>query len=203
MIRIQNLKKAFDDKIIFDHFDLEIPDGQFAILSGRSGAGKTTLLNMIGGLEPLTDGEIRVDTYTFTKDSRPPRSYFQTKVGFIFQNYGLVDNKTVRQNLEMVRKKFRTGVSIEQALRNVGLESAQDQPVYKLSGGEQQRVALARLMLKQCDIILADEPTGSLDWENAMHVVELIKQLNQSGKTIVMVTHDQRLLSSAERIVQL
>ena len=203
MIRIQNLKKAFDDKIIFDHFELEIPDGQFAILSGRSGAGKTTLLNMIGGLESLTDGEIRVDTYTFTKDSRPPRSYFQTKVGFIFQNYGLVDNKTVRQNLEMVRKKFRTGVSIEQALRNVGLESAQDQPVYKLSGGEQQRIALARLMLKQCDIILADEPTGSLDWENAMHVVELIKQLNQSGKTIVMVTHDQRLLSSAERIVQL
>ena len=203
MICIQNLKKSFEEKIIFDHFELEIPDGQFAILSGKSGAGKTTLLNMIGGLEPLTDGEIHVDSYVFTKDSKPPRSYFQTKIGFIFQNYGLVDNKTVRQNLEMVRAKFRTDISIEQALRNVGLEAAQDQPVYKLSGGEQQRIALARLMLKQCDIILADEPTGSLDWENALRVIDIIKQLNQSGKTIGMVTHDQRLLSSAERIVQL
>ena len=90
-----------------------------------------------------------------------------------------------------------------QALENVGMERVQDQAVYKLSGGEQQRIALARLMLKKCDIILADEPTGSLDWENAQHVIEIIQQLNQNGKTIIMVTHDQRLLSSAERIVKL
>lgn len=203
MIKIHNLRKVFDDKVIFNDFQLEIPNGQFVIFTGKSGAGKTTLLNMIGGLEPVTDGEIQVDSYTFNSSTRTPRSFFQTKVGFVFQNYGLVDNKTVRQNLEMVHKKYRTGISVMQALENVGMERVQDQAVYKLSGGEQQRIALARLMLKKCDIILADEPTGSLDWENAQHVIEIIQQLNQNGKTIIMVTHDQRLLSSAERIVKL
>lgn len=203
MIRIQSLKKVFDDRVLFDNFQLEIPDGEFVILSGKSGAGKTTLLNMIGGLEPLSDGEIHVDSYAFTKHSKTPRSYFQTKVGFLFQNYGLVDNKSVIQNLNIVQKKSRTDISPEQALKNVGMEHAANQYVYKLSGGEQQRVALARLMLKKCDIILADEPTGSLDWENAVRVIDIIKELNRMGKTIIMVTHDQRLLSAAERIVQL
>lgn len=203
MIKIHNLRKVFDAKVIFNDFQLEIPNGQFVIFTGKSGAGKTTLLNMIGGLEQVTDGEIQVDSYTFNSNTRTPRSFFQTKVGFVFQNYGLVDNKTVRQNLEMVHKKYRTRISVMQALENVGMERVQDQAVYKLSGGEQQRIALARLMLKKCDIILADEPTGSLDWENAQHVIEIIQQLNQNGKTIIMVTHDQRLLSSAERIVKL
>ena len=158
MIRIQNLKKVFDDRILFDNFQLEIPDGEFVILSGKSGAGKTTLLNMIGGLEPLSDGEIHVDSYTFTKHSKTLRSYFQTKVGFLFQNYGLVDNKSVIQNLNIVQKKCRTDISPEQALKNVGMEHAANQYVYKLSGGEQQRVALARLMLKKCDITLSPKP---------------------------------------------
>ena len=203
MIKIHNLKKVFDDKTIFDHFQLEIPTGQFVILSGKSGAGKTTLLNMIGGLETITDGEIIVDEYTISKKAKIPRSFFQTKIGFVFQNYGLVDNKTVKQNLNMVHPKYRTVISIEQALQNVGMEKEIDQYVYKLSGGEQQRIALARLMLKKCDVILADEPTGSLDWDNAVKVIEIIKQLNQSGKTIIMVTHDKRLLECAERVVEL
>lgn len=203
MINIKNLKKSFDDKVLFNNFQLKIPDGQFIIFTGKSGSGKTTLLNMIGGLETVTDGEIQVDSYIFNNRTRVPRSFFQTKVGFVFQNFGLVDNKTVRQNLEMVHKKYRTEISVEQALKDVGMEKLQDQVVYKLSGGEQQRIALARLMLKKCDIILADEPTGSLDWENAQQVIEIIQQLNRKGKTIVMVTHDQRLLSSAGRTFKL
>ncbi len=203
MIKIENLKKSFDEKVLFDNFGLEIPDGEFVIFTGKSGAGKTTLLNMIGGLEKVTDGEIHVDSYTFNNHTNTPRSFFQTKAGFVFQNYGLVDNKTVKQNLEMVHKKFRTDITAEQALKNVGLEKELDTPVYKLSGGEQQRVALARLMMKKCDIILADEPTGSLDWDNAVRVIEIIKKLNESGKTIVMVTHDERLLSSGEKTIKL
>lgn len=203
MIKIKHLCKKFDDHVIFDDFNLIVPDNEFIIISGSSGCGKSTLLNMIGGLESITDGTIDVNGYILTKKSKVKRSYFQKQVGFLFQNFALVDNKTVLQNLNMIHPKCRTQTSIETALESVGLKDKADVPVYTLSGGEQQRVALARLMLKQCDIILIDEPTASLDWENAGIVMNLIEKIHRMNKTIVMVTHDSRLYNSADKVVKL
>ncbi|MEE0880367.1 MAG: ATP-binding cassette domain-containing protein, partial [Turicibacter sp.] len=135
--------------------------------------------------------------------SKQKVQYFRKKVGFLFQNFALVDNKTVEQNLSFIRKQDRTKYTIEDALKRVGLEDKLKQKVYTLSGGEQQRVALARLFLKQCEIILADEPTGSLDEANTVRVMNILKELNEAGKTIILVTHDEKIKQMAGRVIDL
>jgi putative ABC transport system ATP-binding protein len=202
MITIQHLTKTFDEKVVFSDFNLTIEDGDFVIFSGPSGCGKTTLLNMIGAIERIEKGEIIVDGLNI-KNKRNHLTYFRTKIGFLFQNFALVDSKTVKDNLKLIRKDCQTDMSIEEALSIVGLEEKLNKKVYTLSGGEQQRVALARLMLKKCDIILADEPTGSLDKKNAEAVLNVLKQLNEQGKTIILVTHDEEIKKQGNRVVQL
>jgi len=202
MIEIKNITKKFDDNTIFSDFNLTIEDGDFIIFSGPSGCGKTTLLNMIGAIEKIDSGEIIVDGMDI-KDKRNHLKYFRTKIGFLFQNFALVDNKTVKENLKFIRKDCKTSLSIEEALNIVGLEEKLNKRVYTLSGGEQQRVALARLMLKKCDVILADEPTGSLDKKNAKDVLNILKQLNEQGKTIILVTHDEDIKKQGNRVVNL
>lgn len=177
MIQIEHLKKKFGDKILFDDFNLTIDDGEFVVLSGDSGRGKTTLLNMIGAIEPFDAGRILVDGIDIS-NKKNQLFYLQQKVGFLFQNFALIDYKTVRQNLQLIKKKSRSETTLEDALQQVGLATKVNQKVYSLSGGEQQRVALARLMMKQCDIIFADEPTGSLDRKNAEHVMNIIQMFS-------------------------
>lgn len=202
MIQIQGVSKTFAGKSLFENLSLQIETGDFVIFSGPSGCGKTTLLNMVGALEPLDAGQILVDGQDITK-KRNQLDYFRTKIGFLFQNFALVDHKTVRQNLEIVQKRYRSGRTIEEVLSAVGLEEKVDKKVYMLSGGEQQRVALARLMLKKCDIILADEPTGSLDQANAERVMTILQELNASGKTVILVTHDEAIKKQGNRLVEL
>lgn len=202
MIEIKNLHKSFEDCKLFSNLNITIQDGEFVILSGVSGCGKTTLLNMIGSIEKIDDGEILVDGINITKPKNQ-LEYFRTKVGFLFQNFALVDNKTVRENLKLIRNDSKSDISIEEALEMVGLIKKIDQKVYKLSGGEQQRVALARLMVKKCDIILADEPTGSLDKVNAESVIEILKSMNKMGKTIIMATHNENYKKIGTRIINL
>ncbi|WP_456318255.1 ATP-binding cassette domain-containing protein [Priestia megaterium] len=136
-------------------------------------------------------------------NSKEHLNYFRTKIGFLFQNFALVDNKTVKENLKLIHKNSRTNISIESALQTVGLQNKLNKKVYTLSGGEQQRVALARLMLKKCDVILADEPTGSLDKANAEKVLNILKELNEQGKTIILVTHDENIKKQGNRIINL
>lgn len=202
MIEIKNITKKFDEKIVFSNLSLKIEDGEFVIFSGPSGCGKTTLLNIIGAIESLDDGEIIVDGINI-KSKKNHLNYFRTKIGFLFQNFALVDNKTVKENLKLIRKDCKSKVSVDEALRTVSLEEKINKKVYTLSGGEQQRVALARLMLKKCDIILADEPTGSLDKNNAETVIKILKQLNDQGKTIILVTHDEEIKKQGTRVVNL
>ncbi|WP_102401091.1 ABC transporter ATP-binding protein [Haloimpatiens massiliensis] len=202
MIKIKNLNKKFDDKIVFSNLNLEIEDGEFIILGGPSGCGKTTLLNMIGAIEKFDSGEIIVDGIDI-KNKRNHLNYFRKKIGFLFQNFALVDNKTVKENLKIISKDCKTNLSMEEALRIVGLKDKLNKKVYTLSGGEQQRVAIARLMLKKCDVILADEPTGSLDRKNAEAVINILKELNTQGKTIVLVTHDEYIKKQGNRVVNL
>ena len=135
--------------------------------------------------------------------TKKKRDLFSYKLGFLFQNFALLEGKTVAQNLQIIEKKVRTEKSIDQVLFEVGLQGKKDMKVYKLSGGEQQRLALARLMLKQCDVILADEPTGSLDEENADMVMQILHFLNQMGKTIILVTHNKKIIESEGNVIKL
>lgn len=203
MIELKNVTKAYGNKTIFSKLSFRIDTGEFVVFSGKSGCGKSTMLSLIGGIEKATSGQIIVDGTDITNNYNRIK-YFSEKVAFLFQNFALSENKTVKQNLEMVPKKSRSGVSIPDALKAVSIEDKLNEYIYTLSGGEQQRVALARIMIKKCDIILADEPTGSLDKENANAVIDILKKLNtENGKTVIMVTHDEELKKVGNRIINM
>ncbi len=201
-VEIKNVNKHFGEKRLFDNFSCDIKQGDFVVITGASGCGKTTLLNMIGGLESVTSGKISVAGLEIT-NQKNLQIYYRDIVGFVFQNFALVEQKTVEENLKMIHKKGQTEVSVQEALRSVGMEKALKQKVYSLSGGEQQRIALARLRLKNCQLILADEPTGSLDRKNGQLVMEILHEMNAEGKTVIMVTHDESLIQDMDKRISL
>lgn len=157
---------------------------------------------MIGGLEPVSGGSITADGMEITARKNLQR-YYRDTVGFVFQNFALVEQKTVKENLEMIHKKGKTALTTEEALESVGLAHTLHQKVYALSGGEQQRIALARLRLKNCRLILADEPTGSLDRKNGRIVMDILHSYHKDGKTVIMVTHDESLIHPTDRVIRL
>jgi len=193
MITLQNVYKSFDNKKLFNDFSMSVPDGSFVVITGASGSGKTTLLNLISGIEKPNSGKILIDDKDVS-NKKDLLYLYRYRFGFLFQNFALIDNKNVKKNLEIYNKDCLNGIAIDYALTKVGLSDKAETPVYKLSGGEQQRVALARIMIKKCDIILADEPTGSLDSKNAEIIMNYLDELNNEKKTIIMVTHDERLI---------
>lgn len=203
MIKIEHLTKKFDEHCLFNDFNLTIKTGELVVFSGPSGCGKTTLLNMIGGLESVNSGKILINNQNIL-EQKNLLQYFREEVGFLFQNFALIDNKTVKENLSIIKRKSRNeDITVESALDRVGLPGKLNTKIYKLSGGEQQRVALARLMLKKNNLILADEPTGSLDKKNAADVMSILEKMNREGKTILVVTHDEEIKKKAKRVVQL
>lgn len=202
MIEGSNLCKAFGEKMLFSDLSFQIQTGEFVCFSGESGKGKTTLLHMIGQLEPPTSGKILYDG-EIVDTTKKRLAFLRTKVSFIFQNFALVEGKTVAQNLAFVRKNDRRDVSIEDVLDRVGLLDKINKKVYTLSGGEQQRVALARAFYKRSEMILADEPTGSLDRDNAEQVIALLRELNSENRTVILVTHDEDIKRICDRTIAL
>jgi len=198
----ENITKSFGNKILFKDFNFHIEGGEFVCFSGESGAGKTTLLNIIGLLEPIDSGKLLINGREY-KTNKDKRKFYAEEVGFLFQNFALLENKTVEQNLKIVKAKGDLSYRIDESLKIVGLTDKMNNKVYTLSGGEQQRIALARLILKPCNIILADEPTGSLDKRNAELVIGLLKKINSMGKTVIIVSHDEYVKNSADRIIEL
>ena len=137
MIAARNITKKFGEHVLFDHLDFVIDDGEFVCFSGPSGKGKTTLLHIIGLIEPVDEGEILIDGQTY-RTNREKRKFFSEKVGFLFQNFALMENKTVKENLELIREKSRTSYTIEEVLERVGMADKADRKVFTLSGGEQR-----------------------------------------------------------------
>ena len=202
MIEGINIRKSYGRNIIFDDFNFRIENGEYVCFSGNSGTGKSTLLNMIGQTDSPDSGMILYDRRP-VRTKKEKKKFFGEKVGFIFQNFALMGNETAQANLELIPTAHRTNISIRDALKIVGLENKQNAMTYTLSGGEQQRVALARLFLKKCEIILADEPTGSLDKSNAELVMSVLEYLNSLGRTLIVVTHDPDIKQRAGRIIDL
>ena len=202
MIEIRELSKRYDEKILFENMSLIIQDGDYVVLSGKSGSGKTTLLNIIGGVEKPDSGQVLISGLSMENRRNRMRIY-RTELGFLFQNFALVEKLTVKENMMVVPLKNRSSISIAEALDIVGMADSMDKKVYKLSGGEQQRVAIARLLIKKCSVILADEPTGALDEGNAEIIMVLLKKINEMGKTIIMVTHNPKYVSCGNKRISL
>jgi putative ABC transport system ATP-binding protein len=208
-IKLEKINKSYEKKKIFIDFDLSVEQGEYVAIVGKSGSGKSTLLNIIGMLEEADSGTITIlgnNNPDFS--SRKGRELLQTHIGYLFQNYGLIENETVLYNLQIASRFKRFDRKTEKrvfksALEKVGLSNIEKMKIFQLSGGEQQRVAIAKLIIKSPDIILADEPTGSLDEENKRIVMSLIDELNSSGKTILLVTHDEEVKKCAKRVVSL
>lgn len=209
MIELKNLHKSFGEKVIFKSLNYKIDTGSMVAIIGKSGCGKSTLLNMIGLLDSDYTGTILIDKNDIAKMNEKKKSeYIRNNINYLFQNYALIDNETVEENLLLALtynkiKKAEKIDKINNALKSVGLENYNNKKVYTLSGGEQQRIALARVILKKGNIILADEPTGNLDDNNSKIVMDILKQLQKEGKTIVIVTHNQQIAVQCDKVLSL
>lgn len=207
MIKIHQLTKTFGDRTVFSDLNLNFDAGKVYALIGNSGCGKTTLLNMVAKLEPYDQGSIQYKGKDLRKIK--PTNYFRNELGYLFQNFGLIDNKTVSENLDLglighkldKQKKRETK---EEVLDRVGLSYIQlDQKVYELSGGEAQRVALAKIILKDPPLILADELTAALDPETSQEIMDLLLTLKNKDRLIIIATHNPTIWKQADQVVSL
>lgn len=207
VVVVDKIHKQYHDHVIFDDFSMEIEQGSFVAIQGASGSGKSTLLNMIGLLDSPDKGNIAIfDKKNVKPFSRQANKLLKAKIGYLFQNFALIDNKSVYYNLYLSIDHFSFPDKKERilkALEDVGLKGFENKKICECSGGEQQRVALARLLIKPCQLILADEPTGSLDSVNKEVVFKILKKMQSQGKTIVIVSHDEELVERADRIINI
>jgi len=187
-----------------DGVNLQLEEGKFIVVLGQSGAGKSTLLNLLGGLDSPTDGTITVDGKDISKLSRDELAeYRASKVGFVFQFYNLIPTLTVLENVALVKEIAPEALDPKKILEEVGLADHLNNFPAELSGGEQQRVSIARAIAKNPKILLCDEPTGALDSETGVVVLKLLLNMAKNyGKTIVVVTHNQNIAKMADVIIR-
>ncbi|VNR85290.1 ABC transporter ATP-binding protein [Streptococcus pneumoniae] len=198
-IDLLNVSKSFGSKKIFTDLNLIFESGKSYALIGGSGSGKSTLLNIIGRLEKIDSGNVLVDKQDIWKIKE--RTFFKNTVGYVFQNYSLIDNKTVYDNLSLITKDKKT---ITDVLEKVGLSSDYlHQKIYELSGGQAQRVAIARMLMKPRKIILADEPTGALDGEIGKEIIRLLLNETAEDKYVIIVTHDPAVYNEVDVIIDM
>ncbi|MEE1317614.1 MAG: ABC transporter ATP-binding protein [Prevotella sp.] len=213
MIQLENIKKVFRteevETIALAGITMKVEEGEFVAIMGPSGCGKSTLLNILGLLDNPTEGIYNLAGTEVGSLKESERTMVRKgQIGFVFQSFNLIDELNVEQNVELplkylgVPKKERQERVVEM-LRRMGISHRAKHYPNQLSGGQQQRVAIARAVVTKPKLILADEPTGNLDSKNGFEVMELLRQLNDEGTTIVMVTHSQRDASVAERTINL
>lgn len=209
IIELVGVSKKYEGQEIFSDINLSIESGEMVAITGESGMGKTTLLNIMGLITKKNEGELTIcgikNPNIHSKSSMLLR---RNKIGYLFQNYGLVDDETVIWNLMLalgyksIGKKVKKE-RIDHLLKEFDLTHIKDKMVYQLSGGEQQRIAIIRLILQESELIFADEPTASLDADNERKIMKYLKQLNAEGKTIVVVTHNKDILKYFNRVINL
>ncbi|SDY59171.1 MULTISPECIES: putative bacteriocin export ABC transporter [unclassified Bacillus (in: firmicutes)] len=209
IIKLVNVSKTYEKEEVLSNVNLTVENGEMIAITGESGKGKTTLLNIIGLITKKDKGDLLLfDTKNPSIHSKEAMMFRREKIGYLFQNYGLVDDETVKWNLNLALEYKKLGKKekiekIDVLLNEFKLSHLKEKMVYQLSGGEQQRIALIRLILQESDLILADEPTASLDAENEKVILQYLEQLNKKGKTIVVVTHNQDILPYFSRVIRL
>lgn len=188
-----------------DHVSFTIDQGEFCVIVGPSGAGKTTILNMLGGMDRCDEGLIMLDGRDISHlNEHDLTDYRRYDVGFVFQFYNLVPNLTARENVELASEICREPMDPEKALEMVGLKERADHFPAQLSGGEQQRVSIARALAKNPKILLCDEPTGALDYQTGKAILKLLQDTcRQSGRTVIVITHNSAICAMADRIIRL
>ena len=208
MIELQHIWKQFGSRVIFSDLSLNFQGGMVYALIGDSGCGKTTLLNMLAKLETFDKGEIFYKGNSLT--SIKNEEFYRNELGYLFQNFGLLESQTIRENLELgligkkKNKKQEKERLLLQALQAVRLDYLSlNQNIYELSGGEAQRVALAKIILKNPPLILADEPTASLDPKNSKEIMEILLELRNANRTIIIATHNPSIWKMADQIIRL
>ena len=213
MIRLENViiiyGEDYEKKIALNNICLEIKDGEFVAVTGPSGSGKSTLLNIIGCMDIPTKGRYYLDDTDITlKTKSQIEDIRKEKIGFVFQHFALMDYYTAYENIELpliiknIKRSERKRLVNEQ-LKLLGIEEVKDHIPSKMSGGQRQRVAIARALVSGCNILLADEPTGALDQATGREVMELLKEINKRGTTVIIVTHDINIANQTERIIEI
>ncbi|WP_368282206.1 ABC transporter ATP-binding protein [Coprococcus comes] len=213
LIHIENMKKIYNpgenEVRALDGIDLDIEKGDLVAIVGHSGSGKSTLMNMLGCLDTPTSGKYVLDGQDVASMTDNQLADVRNKeIGFIFQGFNLISNLDAVGNVELplvyrgVSKNERKQLAME-ALKSVGLEDRMKHKPNEMSGGQQQRVAVARAVAAKPPIILADEPTGNLDTKSTQEIMEILKELHRSGKTVIIITHDEEIASQAHRVIRI
>ena len=213
LIHIENMKKIYNpgenEVRALDGIDLDIEKGDLVAIVGHSGSGKSTLMNMLGCLDTPTSGKYVLDGQDVASMTDNQLADVRNKeIGFIFQGFNLISNLDAVENVELplvyrgVSKNERKQLAME-ALKSVGLEDRMKHKPNEISGGQQQRVAVARAVAAKPPIILADEPTGNLDTKSTQEIMEILKELHRSGRTVIIITHDEEIASQAHRVIRI
>ena len=188
-----------------DNINFSIKKGEFVVIVGPSGAGKTTVLNILGGMDTATGGTLTVDGKDITAyDSRQLTGYRRDDIGFVFQFYNLVQNLTALENVELALQICKDPLDAKKVLEDVGLGDRLDNFPAQLSGGEQQRVSIARALAKNPKLLLCDEPTGALDYNTGKAILKLLQNMcRERGMTVIVITHNQALAPMADRLIHI
>ena len=187
-----------------DGMNFSFEKGEFVVIVGPSGAGKTTVLNILGGMDKLTSGNVIVDGKDISRYSnRELTTYRRHDIGFVFQLYNLVQNLTALENVELAGQICKNPLEAKKVLESVGLKERMKNFPAQLSGGEQQRVSIARAIAKNPKLLLADEPTGALDYQTGKAILKLLQDTCKKGMTVVVITHNQAIAPMANRIIKI
>lgn len=208
-VKLENITKIYHMGEVeiraVDGIDFSIQKGEFVVIVGPSGAGKTTVLNILGGMDTASGGRITVDGQDITKYSeRQLTGYRRDDIGFVFQFYNLIPNLTALENVEMALQICRNPLDARAVLKEVGLEEQMDNFPAQLSGGEQQRVSIARALAKNPKLLLCDEPTGALDYNTGKAILKLLQEMcREKGMTVIVITHNSALAPMADRLIKI
>ena len=208
-LEIKGIRKSFgtgDSRVdVLKGLNLEIEQGEFCVLLGPSGSGKSTLLNIIGGIDVADEGSIIIEGEQLEDMTEKKLSVYRRKhLGYIFQMYNLIPNLTVRENIEVGAYLSDRSLDVDELMRTLEIYEHRNKLPNQISGGQQQRTAIGRAIVKNPDILLCDEPTGALDYHTSKEILKLIETVNRKyGNTIIMVTHNDAIKDMADRVVKL
>ena len=208
-VKLENVSKIYGSKevkiIAVDEISFRIKKGEFVVVVGPSGAGKTTVLNILGGMDTATSGQVLVDGQDIaTYSTKQLTAYRRDDIGFVFQFYNLIQNLTALENVELALQICKDPMDAQEVLEEVGLGERLDNFPAQLSGGEQQRVSIARALAKNPKLLLCDEPTGALDYNTGKSILKLLQDTcRNSGMTVILITHNSAIAPMADRVIKI